>query len=226
MKAAVFDLDGTLVDSLEDIMDACNHALNELGHRSFTLDEYKVIAGVGNKRILQRCLRICLEDEPHPDLVEKAVSLKVAYDNGPNGHCHTKAYPGIHEMLNTLQDKGIQLAILSNKTEHHVRSIVSKTFPTINFCHVAGARDDTPLKPNPTSVLSILENHFEDVDSSECAFVGDTEIDMMTSKAAGMTPVGVPWGIRPTSLLHEHGAALVVSEAEEISNFVLTAVSA
>lgn len=221
MKAAIFDLDGTIVDSLGDIADAANHAMTTLGFQTFPMDEYRVMAGGGNTKLMTRLLKAVMGVDPDPEFVAKGVQIKRAYENGPNGHIHTKVFPGALEMLKTLQDAGVQLGILSNKTEQNVRAVVTDHLPGIEWKYVAGAKDDMPLKPDPTAALKIVKDHMPGIEPADCIFVGDTDIDMQTGKAAGMTPVGVPWGFRSVEELRENGAETVVTTAQEIADFVL-----
>lgn len=222
MKAAIFDLDGTLVDSFGDIADAANHAMTTLGYRTYSVQEYKTIAGGGNTKLMTRALRIQMNDEPDADLVEQGVQLKIKYENDLKEHSHTKPFPGIAEMLRGLQGAGIQLAVLSNKTEAHVRSTVKICFPDIDWSYVAGARADMPLKPDPSVAIRIVKEHMLGVEPADCVFVGDTEYDMITGKAAGMTSLGVPWGCRKSDELIASGAAKIVADAGEITDFVIT----
>lgn len=222
MKAAIFDLDGTLVDSIADITDAANHALTTMGHRSVALDEYRYLAGSGNNKLMARALRVVTGTEPEHALVTRAVSLKLDYESGPSGRAHARAFPGVHDMLHALQAAGIVIGILSNKTEDNVRVVVSQVFPDINFAYVAGAREDTPLKPDPSAALTIVKDCMPGVRPEECVFVGDTDVDMKTGRAAGMTPVGVPWGFRTEDELRAGGAEIVVGAARDIADFVLT----
>eukprot|EP00177_Eucheuma_denticulatum_P008207 GFKZ01014937.1.p1 GENE.GFKZ01014937.1~~GFKZ01014937.1.p1 ORF type:complete len:225 (+),score=34.91 GFKZ01014937.1:440-1114(+) len=222
MKAAIFDLDGTLVDSMGDITAACNFAMTTLGFRTFTRSQYNDLAGGGNKRLITNTLRAALGREPEQHLIDKGIQLKIQYDNGPKAHAHVEAFPGMHEMLRELQATGIQLAVLSNKTEHLVRAIVNKVFPDIEWKYVAGARDDTPLKPDPTAAIRLVELYMPGIQPQDVVFVGDTPYDIKTALAAGMVPIGVPWGCRPPAELIEEGADKVIKYASEITDYVIT----
>lgn len=222
-KAAIFDLDGTLVDSLPDIGHAANLALQDMGLPTFTTSEYKKIAGGGHWRLLTKAITLARGTPPTDEELEKAVIVKKAQEDGPNGHDRTKPYSGVYDALRTLQEEGIQLAILSNKGEPTVRTIVKKTFPDINFVHIAGQRDDTPMKPDPTAAIRITETYFDNVSPADVVFVGDTDIDMKTGMAAGYTPIAVPWGCRSGEELYSAGATVVIETAEDISNFLLNA---
>lgn len=221
-RAVIFDLDGTLCDSLSDIAAATNFALEALGRATFSVDDYRTMAGNGNELLLQRALtRSSPNGEvPDPATVAKGVVLKMAYQDGVDGHKTTRVFPGIPEMLHALQDAGIAVAVLSNKTEDSVRMVVAEMFPTVQWVYVAGARVDTPLKPDPMAALRIVNECMPGVEPSDCAFVGDTDVDMKTAIAAGMMPIGVPWGFRTESELRANGAVAVVEKAQEIVSLV------
>lgn len=125
-------------------------------------------------------------------------------------------------MLRELQATGIQLAVLSNKTEHLVRAIVNKVFPDIEWKYVAGAREDTPLKPNPTAAIRLVDLYMPGIQPEDVVFVGDTPYDIKTALAARMVPLGVPWGCRPAAELMDEGAVKVIKQASEITDFVIT----
>lgn len=161
---------------------------------------------------------------PTEELLNKAVAIKKSQEDGPHGHDNTTAYEGVHDMLRRLQEQGIQLAILSNKGEPTVRNIVSTVFPDIKFSHVAGQRDDTPMKPDPFAALRIIEKHFtDDVTPKDVIFVGDTDIDMKTAKAAGCTPIAVPWGCRTREQLTKSGAKEVIKSCDHFLKIALKA---
>lgn len=125
-------------------------------------------------------------------------------------------------MLRNLQASGVQMAVLSNSVEPNVRACVEEKFHDINWTHVAGARKDTPLKPDPFAAVRIATEMMANVNVGDCVFVGDSDFDMKTGKAAGMTTLGVPWGIRKVEQLMETGAEVVVAKTEDIVNFVIT----
>lgn len=222
-KAIIFDLDGTLVDSVPDIASAANLALRHLGLRTFSVPEYKKFAGGGHWRLLTKAITLAQDGvPPSPEMLNKAVAIKKSQEDGPHGHDHTTAYEGVHDMLRRLQAEGIQLAILSNKGEPTVRNIVSSVFPDIKFAHVAGQRDDTPMKPDPFAALRIIEKHFtDDVSPKDVLFVGDTDIDMKTGTAAGCTPIAVPWGCRTREELTKNGAKEVLKTSEQLVKIAL-----
>lgn len=220
-KAAIFDLDGTLADSLPDIAAACNHALKLLSHPPLPVSSYATLAGGGNEILLSKLLTLSLKASPTPVELNEAVTLKMAFETGPTGHANLRPFPGILDMLTSLSSAQIPLAILSNKTQPSVRAVVAELFPDIPFLHVAGALPDTPLKPDPTAARAILTTHFPGIEPQDCVFIGDTPIDMKTAKSAGMVPLGVSWGFRPSTELLDAGAAAVATSPTDITSFIL-----
>ena len=217
----IFDLDGTLLDSLGDMEDACNHALTQFNYSSLTMNEYRHMAGRGNRHLLTQALLRSTGTTPDAELLKKAITYKTAYEEGEHGHKHTKPFQGVKDMLDRLQSHNVQMAILSNKPDHLVQQLTKEHFPHINWRHVAGARNDTPLKPDGFAALRILQQHMEGVTIANCWFVGDTDVDMKTGVNAGMTPIGVEWGFRTVEELFNNGASSVVKSADEIANIIL-----
>ena len=212
--AVIFDLDGTLIDSLEDIASAINYALAKLGRSTFETQRFKTIAGGGNRMCFKRAL-----GTDDPELISRAVALKLAYEK-EHGHPHSKPYEGIDAMLRRLKEKGIRMAVLSNKTEHAVKSVVDKGFRESEmFEQVVGAREDTPLKPDPTAAKRIVQRLR--VDPTRCVYIGDTDVDMKTGKAAGLFTVGVTWGFRTAHELKTNGADAIVNTPSDIIELLL-----
>ena len=144
------------------------------------------------------------------------VEHKLAYERGPNGHRQSAPFQGTHAMLHALSAGGRRLAVLSNKTQSEVRRVVERMFDDVNWVHVAGATNEGPLKPDPTVARRIVEQCMAGVSVEECAFVGDTDVDMQTGNAAGMLPVGVAWGFRGESELKENGAKYIAKEMADL----------
>lgn len=219
-EAVIFDLDGTLLDSLADIAAACNHALEQLGYERVNEARFASIAGVGTRPLLSRLLRDARGGvDAEASLLESAVKLKLSFED-ENDHKLTKPFKGVEAMLHELQNARVPMAILSNKTQDVVRRVTARFFSRISFRHIGGAVVDTPLKPDATAALRIARECFDNVEPSRCLFVGDTDVDMRTAINAGMTPVAVSWGFRPAQQLVRTGASTVVSEASQIVQLV------
>ena len=189
MNGVVFDLDGTLIDSLADIATAMNRSLASLGMPGHALDAYRGFVGDGARRLAERAL-----PPGRADLVDPVLD---AYREVYREHAldQTRPYPGIPELLAKVR---VPMAVVSNKPDAPTRQVVAALFPDVPFRWVAGHRSGLPLKPDPFPAREACEHM--GVDPESCGFVGDTRIDVDTARAAGMTPIGVAWGFRPDEL--------------------------
>ncbi|WP_426755468.1 HAD family hydrolase [Myxococcus sp. Y35] len=208
LRAVIFDLDGTLVDSLGDIADATNHALRLHGLPTHPESAYLRFVGSGVRELIRRAVPAG-EDALHEPVL---AAYKAYYDD--HLFDRTVHYPGIPEMLTALASEGTRLAVLSNKSDDFVKRLVARLLPGVPFAAVYGERPGLPRKPDPTAALALAgELH---VPPAACAFVGDTSIDMDTARAAGMYGVGVAWGFRDVEELKAHGARAVADTAEAL----------
>lgn len=209
-RAAIFDLDGTLIDSLRDIGEAMNRTLGTMGFPVHALEKYNYFVGDGVKQLVQRALPPDRQDEP------TVMAFLAAYrqDYGSTWKVHTRPYPGIPDVLQALVARGIPLGVLSNKPDAVTNRCVEYFFPDIPFIAVAGQKEDVPKKPDPTAALAIAAGML--LEPEVCVFVGDTATDMQTATAAGMFPAGVTWGFRPRAELVEHGARLLADRPEAL----------
>lgn len=199
---------------------ATNHALKELGHGAIAELEYKHLAGGGNQILMTNAIRHSSGATPAAAEVSKGVALKMAFE-AARGEGAIKEFAGATEALVALSGAGLQLAVLSNKAELLVREAVVHCFPSVPWVAVCGARDDTPVKPSPVAALRIVERHMPGIDPKECAFVGDTSVDMQTGVAAGMFPVGVAWGFRDEEELERNGAKAIARQCADIVKILL-----
>lgn len=202
------------------ILQATNHALKELGHPPIAEPEYNHLAGGGNQILLTNALRLSTGAPPTADDVRKAVALKMSFESA-RGEGAIKEFAGATEALNALSAGGLPLAVLSNKAEPLVREAVAHCFPRVQWAAVCGARDDTPVKPSAVAALRIVERHMPGVRAEDCAFVGDTSVDMQTGVAAGMFPVGVVWGFREEDELVRNGAKAIARERMDLVKILL-----
>ncbi len=219
IRAAIFDLDGTLVDSLAHIAAACNDVLTTHGRLPLPIAAYARFAGGGNTLLLERTFAHVALPTDAPTIAA-AVAQKRRYDDAA-GTEHLQAFPHAANMLGALTTAGLRLAVLSNKTQHLVRLSAAHCLPHTTFAVVHGARDDVPLKPSATPALAILHEHFPGLRADECAFIGDTPVDMHTARNAGMLPIGVSWGFRSKDELVEAGAHVVVDDMEQLRETIL-----
>ena len=209
MRAFLFDLDGTLVDSLGDIGGAMNFALAACGFPRHHLADYRRFVGEGVEMLARRAA------PASPDAERRRVELIAAYQHRYAEHLFdaTVPYPGIAELLAVLRTRDVPLGVLSNKPDEPTRRLCAALFPPGTFACVQGQLPDVPAKPDPGAALALAAQL--GVAPAEVAFVGDTAVDMRTAVAAGMRPVGVAWGFRPLEL-RETGAERVVERADEL----------
>ena len=212
-KACVFDLDGTLCDSVESMADCANHTMRDFGLREATVQDYKVFVGDGVDMLIKRLLRFAGDEEGvHFEEVKKR--YMEYFDKG----ClyHVKPYSGITETLKELKAQGARLAVLSNKPHENTKAVIRSVFGEGIFDWVQGQSDAFPRKPDPAGALYIAEQF--GVKPEECMYMGDTGTDMKTGTSAHMYTVGVEWGFRDAEELWENGADVVVKSAEELAD--------
>lgn len=204
-RAVIFDLDGTLIDSLADIGLAANSVLESFGLPLHPLARYKDFIGEGVGRLFQRALP---EDHRTDEWVTRSgAAFQSAYANRWNQK--TVLYAGISDLLDALRARQIPMAVLSNKPDAFTRKCVDWFLAPWNFAAVAGEKPPTPRKPDPQGALLIAQTL--QVDPHEVLYLGDTPVDMETARRAGMTALGVAWGFRPAAELTESGAEAVIS---------------
>lgn len=209
-NAIIFDLDGTLIDSLHDIADSMNRVLTNKGLQTHGYDDYRYFIGNGLRVLVGRTLPEDVRTDKH--ISELYTALKEDYEK--NCLQKTQLYPGIPELLDALQEKGYKMAILSNKADPFTKKIARKLLSKWPFQIVVGAKESIPRKPNPSGAL-IVSNHLK-VSPENTFYVGDTSVDMKTACAAGMIPIGVSWGFRTKEELMEHGARAVIDKPIEL----------
>lgn len=211
----IFDLDGTLLNTIGDLADAVDYVMRSRNLPLHTNAEYRQMVGGGIKRLVERALpKHLAENEQY---VEECVTQFRRYyvDNIDR---HTIPYEGMPELLRKLQERGIKLAVASNKFQHGTDRLVAKFFGDIDFVAVEGNREGAPLKPDPEIVNNIL--HKSGTPRERCVMVGDSGIDIRTAKAAGIASIGVSWGFRFAEELYDAGATTVVSSMEELERLL------
>ena len=211
-KTIIFDLDGTLIDSLEDIAVCMNKVLEELNLPIHKMEDYKYFVGGGISVLVENALN------GHSDDIKEEVTkkFKVIYDQ--KLHAKTKPYEGIYELLDELEKENHNLAILSNKPHEFTIAYAKSLFDKYNFKEIHGQKSDIPKKPDPIAAINIAKVF--DAPCEEVYFVGDTMVDMQTAKNAGMIAIGVLWGFRDEEELKEHGADFLVSHPLEILEII------
>lgn len=204
----IFDLDGTLLNTISDLGAACNYALEKMGYQTHPISAYNFMVGNGVRKLLERA-------EPDADKAEIDRLLEYFreyYDE----HCTdtTVPYPGIPELLSLLTEKGIKIAVATNKYQSAARKIISEYFPDIPFVAVFGQVDSRPTKPDPSIIFAILND--SPTPKAEVMMIGDSAVDIETARRACVDSIGVTWGFRPVSELRKAYADHVVSNPNEI----------
>jgi phosphoglycolate phosphatase len=198
--AILFDLDGTLIDSLADIADSCNRVLASRGYPVHSYDAYRYFIGDGVKSLLLRCLPP--EARAQPGLDQWIAAYNADY--AQNWHNKTRPFAGIPEVLDAAKARGLRLAVLSNKPHDFTLRCVQEILAGHRFDRVLGASDQFPHKPNPAAALHIAGEM--NLHADQFMYVGDTATDMQTAVAAGMYPLGALWGFRTAEELLAAGA--------------------
>ncbi len=213
-RLVIFDLDGTLLDTIADLGQACNHALQAMGYPTHELQSYPFMVGNGITRLIERALPPQARDQA---TVMEARQHFLSY-YGPHCMDLTRPYPGIPQLLTDLTERGILLAVASNKYQEAVTRLISRYFPLIPWVAVEGQRDPRPTKPDPAIVHDIM--HKARVEPSQVLYVGDSGVDMDTARNASLESVGVTWGFRPESELREHSAIHIAHTPADIAALV------
>ena len=212
--AVIFDLDGTLLDTLEDLADSMNRALEGMGHPPHPVDAYRVFVGDGVEMLARRALPEASRDRE--TVARTARSMKEIF--GAAWNVKTRPYDGIPELLDTLEERGLKVAVLSNKPHDLTRIAVGAYFDLDRFAAVYGARDGVPRKPDPTAAIALAAEL--GVAPAECLYFGDTNTDMQTAVGAGMHAVGVTWGFREEPELRAAGAMTILHHPQEAGAFL------
>jgi phosphoglycolate phosphatase len=214
-KAVVFDLDGTLLDTLQDIVHTLNSVLSKHNYPVHSVEECRFLVGHGLKELVRKALP---ENAATPEIIDLVLADLVEVYN-ENWNVHSRPYPGIPELLDGLTQKGIKTAILSNKAHQFTLLCADILLEKWKFDAVLGYREGMEPKPDPQGALDIAGILAET--PSDILFAGDSGIDMLTASRAGMYPLGVLWGFRPESELTAHGAKSLVGHPEEILRFFI-----
>ncbi|HEY1686695.1 MAG TPA: HAD family hydrolase [Tepidisphaeraceae bacterium] len=214
-RAILFDLDGTLLDTLDDIADAGNAALTSHGFPAHPVPAYRHFVGEGVATLIQRILAENHRDEA--TLAAVAKSYVAAYQK--NWNIKSRPYPGIPEMLDELARRQIRLAILSNKPHDFTCQCVETFLAKWKFEEVLGATAKLPRKPNPAAALHVAQ--MMQLPPADFLYLGDTNTDMQTAVAAGMYPVGVLWGFRDRPELEAAGAKTIIAHPSELITLMM-----
>jgi len=215
LSAVIFDLDGTLLDTIEDLTDSMNAALARMGLLGRSIAECRNLVGDGLDTFVRRALPDRVRDDP-----AAAARLKelMRGEYRLRSQDKTRPYEGITDLLDELARRGTRMAVLSNKPDDSTRTVVRHFFPSWKFDPVYGARDGVPVKPDPAGALEIAQTW--ELRPAEIAYVGDTNTDMQTATAAGMFACGALWGFRTAAELAANGANVLLEIPAELLAFL------
>lgn len=205
-KAVLFDLDGTLFESLTDLGEAMNAVLNAWDFPTHPINAYRYFVGDGMKKLVTRTLPSDAANDP---TVVETCLIQMKSEYGRRWHLHSKLYPGIPDLLDWLQDRKIPLCILSNKPADLTEAIQNRFLSRWQFALVRGATTQFPLKPDPAAALAIAAEL--NIAPEAFLYLGDTAVDMLTANGAGMYAIGCLWGFREATELQETGARILLS---------------
>ncbi len=209
-KSILFDLDGTLLNTLEDLGNAANHVLKKNGFPIHTIDEYRFFVGDGIAMLIKRALP---EDKRSEAIIRLCIqAYREEYRR--NWNVKTKPYDGITEMLDALTSRHLKMAVLSNKPDEFTKLCVNELFSLWTFEVVLGQRRSFPIKPDPSGAIEIAR--CMNIPPVDFIYLGDTAIDMKTATASGMFPAGATWGYRSEKELQESGARALLKTPLEV----------
>lgn len=213
-KLVVFDLDGTLVDSIFDLGNAVNFALKEYNLPLHPMSDYYTFVGNGMEDLVRRSMN---EKGTDDELYKK---VRKVFDEHYNAHSNdnTVAYDGIKELLSALKSKSVKTAVLTNKAHQYVGAILDKCFPEHKFDLFFGQREGIERKPHPQAFELLLKEL--NVPKEDCLYIGDSEVDVKTAKNAGVQLVAVTWGYRSKEVIINAGAEILADTPKEILNYV------
>lgn len=213
-RLAVFDMDGTILDTLEDMTDATNHTLALFGMPERTIDEVRGFVGNGIPKLIQRAVPEGTDEAKQNEMLQCFLPWYAL-------HCQdkTRPYTGIPELLKDLRAAGVRTAVVSNKADPAVQKLSTDVFPGLFDCAV-GSREGFANKPAPDSVLAVLRQL--DIPAADAVYIGDSDVDLATAKNAGLPCIAVSWGFRDTPFLKAHGATLIANTPAEILPWILS----
>lgn len=213
LKAAISDLDGTLLDTIDDLADSMNAVLRRFGQPEHPVKAYNTFVGDGVRALIRRAFPEGFLDDAR--MAEAGAAMREEYL--ARFDAKTRPYPGVEEMLTGLFDRQLPVAILSNKQDDFTKLTVARLLPEFPFAEVVGAKEGVPKKPDPTSALALARRL--GVPPAEVLYIGDTNTDMQTAVSAGFRPVGVLWGFRGEAELRASGAAELIAAPTDLLSF-------
>lgn len=210
-KLAIFDLDGTLLNTIKDLGEAVNYALDRNGFHTHSVASYPYFVGNGVRRLIERSLP---EDARNKTTVVDTMLKDFKQYYNDHNTDRTTPYDGIPELLADLHENGVKLAVASNKYQQATLKIINHFFPNIPWVAIQGQQDNIPVKPDPSIVFMILAE--AKISKQDTIYIGDSGIDMETARRACIDSVGVSWGFRPVKELKEYHANVIISKPQDI----------
>ena len=215
-KLAIFDMDGTILNTIDDLADSCNVICKKYGYPLHTVEEIKYMVGNGIPKLMRRALPKDIEEEQFQKVLAEYIEY---YED----HCAIKPapYEGIVECIRSLRAAGVKVAVNTNKVEPAAIALCNDYFPGL-FDIISGSRPGMPPKPAPDGIYEILNRAGMDgkSDGQKAVFIGDSDVDMQTGMNAGLDVIGVDWGFRGKKFLEEHGAKLIMMSAQELAEYL------
>lgn len=214
-KGIIFDLDGTVLDTIEDLRDATNQAMKELGYYGeYTSEEIMKKVGNGFRVLIEKAV----PEGTSADDVDKALEVFTGkYNECYNNKTHP--YPDVFEAIKKLDKLNVKLAVNSNKADPFTKALIAKNYPDINWVEVLGHRDGKKKKPDPEAALEIADKMKLDI--KDIVYVGDSEVDIKTGQNAGMDTIAVVWGFRPLQTLLSAKPSYLANNVDEMLDFIL-----
>ena len=212
-KLIIFDLDGTLLNTIDDLADCTNYVLQKNGYPTHEINAYKYFVGNGVENLLRRALPKNITETTFTEIMNEFMHYYEVHKADK-----TAPYNGMVETLEHLQEKGLQLAIATNKPHELLPALIQYYFPTIKWAAVFGYRNKTPIKPHPQIVYDILEA--TQTEKTDTLYVGDTAVDMETAQSAGVQKVGALWGFRTHEELEQAHADYLIAHPEQLTRII------
>lgn len=208
VQLVIFDLDGTLINSVEDLRDATNYALNKNGYPEHEIDKYYYFVGNGILKLIERAV----PENTDKNMVQKVLSDFSQY-YGKHYADKTKPYQGISELIDTIKKSNVKIAVASNKADNFAKTIIKDIFGDV-FDYVIGQQDNIPKKPEP-DMINMIMNSLK-VNQADTVMVGDTNVDILTAKNSCIKSVGCLWGFRTRKELEDAGADFIIAHPQEL----------
>jgi len=215
-KIAVFDMDGTILDTIDDLHAAINHTLKNLGFPERGRDEFRTFIGDGQRILVKRSLPEGAQDG---ETLQRVIDLYAPY-YAAHADILTTIYDGVFEAIAKMREAGMKIAIFTNKPHAPAVALAEKYFPgMIDF--VFGQRADIPRKPDPAGLFVILDEL--QISKEECIYIGDSDVDMQTAKNANVTAIGVTWGYNTRDEIERAGGRMIIDDALQLADLILEA---